>query len=107
MAAAEGESDAKDFTNEFVVEDAARESLQPAGRARARGRCRAATLLAVCRHQLPSSCAPTVCHCSAAAHGNQEAQRETDPHRLAQRQKQLAMGKNTLGYQRYREAVPK
>lgn len=39
----------------------------------------------------------------------QEAQveRETDPHRLAQRQKQIDLGKNTLGYQRYREAVPR
>eukprot|EP00887_Chlorella_sp_A99_P005719 scaffold1.g5719.t1 len=33
--------------------------------------------------------------------------RETDPHRLAQRQKQIDWGKNTLGYQRYRAAVPK
>lgn len=32
---------------------------------------------------------------------------ETDPHRLAQRQKQLDLGKNTLGYQRYLETVPK
>lgn len=36
-----------------------------------------------------------------------EPQRETDPHRLAQRQKQIDLGKNTLGYQRYREAVPR
>ncbi|KAL4421471.1 hypothetical protein ABPG75_010762 [Micractinium tetrahymenae] len=36
-----------------------------------------------------------------------EPQRETDPHRLAQRQKQIDMGKNTLGYQRYRQAVPR
>ncbi|RMZ54510.1 hypothetical protein APUTEX25_002086, partial [Auxenochlorella protothecoides] len=32
---------------------------------------------------------------------------ETDPHRLAQRQKQVDFGKNTLGYQRYREAIPR
>lgn len=36
-----------------------------------------------------------------------EVQRETDQHRLAQRQKQIDLGKNTLGYQRYREAVPR
>jgi hypothetical protein len=34
-------------------------------------------------------------------------QRETDAHRLAQRQKQIDLGKNTLGYQRYRQAVPR
>lgn len=33
--------------------------------------------------------------------------RETDPHRIAQRQKQIDLGKNTVGYQRYRAAVPK
>lgn len=32
---------------------------------------------------------------------------ETDPHRIAQRQKQIDYGKNTLGYQRYTEEVPK
>ncbi|PRW32578.1 Oocyte-specific histone RNA stem-loop-binding 2 [Chlorella sorokiniana] len=34
-------------------------------------------------------------------------ERESDPHRLAQRQKQVDLGKNTLGYQRYRAAVPR
>lgn len=34
------------------------------------------------------------------------AERETDQHRIAQRQKQVDYGKNTLGYQRYRKEVP-
>lgn len=32
---------------------------------------------------------------------------ETDPHRLEQRRKALANGKNTLGYTNYIAAVPK
>ncbi|KXZ46369.1 hypothetical protein GPECTOR_44g46 [Gonium pectorale] len=32
---------------------------------------------------------------------------DLDPHRLAQRQKQIDYGKNTIGYQRYLEQVPK
>lgn len=40
------------------------------------------------------------------SHGfNQEW--ETDPHRLDQRRKQIAFGKNTVGYIRYTTAVPK
>ena len=33
--------------------------------------------------------------------------RERDPHRLQQRQKQIDYGKQTIGYRRYRQAVPK
>ena len=33
--------------------------------------------------------------------------KETDPHRIAQRQKQVDYGKNTLGYQRYTEEIPR
>lgn len=35
-----------------------------------------------------------------------EAFRETDPHRLSQRQRQIDFGKNTIGYQRFVEAYP-
>lgn len=35
-----------------------------------------------------------------------EAFRETDPHRVAQRQRQIDFGKNTIGYQRMVEAHP-
>ena len=34
-------------------------------------------------------------------------QRENDPHRLSQRQKQIDLGRNTLGYQLYTQAVPR
>lgn len=33
--------------------------------------------------------------------------KETDPHKLAQRQKQIDFGKNTLGYAAYTKAVPR
>lgn len=35
------------------------------------------------------------------------SQWETDPHRLAQRQRQIDLGKNTVGYHNYVEQVPK
>uniref|UniRef100_A0A061S7U9 Histone gene transcript 5 hairpin-binding protein n=1 Tax=Tetraselmis sp. GSL018 TaxID=582737 RepID=A0A061S7U9_9CHLO len=37
----------------------------------------------------------------------EEKTRETDPHRLKQRQKQIDYGKNTRAYHRYREMLPK
>jgi histone RNA hairpin-binding protein len=33
------------------------------------------------------------------------SKRETDPHRISQREKQLSMGKNTVGYQLYTAAI--
>ena len=63
--------------------------LKPASPARARG------------------CPPSRPAAAAAAKGGDAPARETDPHRLQQRQKQVDMGKNTLGYQRYLDAVPK
>eukprot|EP00882_Tetradesmus_deserticola_P027388 GHRQ01030297.1.p1 GENE.GHRQ01030297.1~~GHRQ01030297.1.p1 ORF type:complete len:180 (+),score=23.28 GHRQ01030297.1:400-939(+) len=41
----------------------------------------------------------------AAADGHDEF--ETDPKRLTSRQQQIDFGKNTLGYERYLQAVPK
>lgn len=38
---------------------------------------------------------------------NKQPISDLDPHRLAQRQKQVDFGKNTIGYQRYLEQVPK
>jgi histone RNA hairpin-binding protein len=37
----------------------------------------------------------------------EEEEEETDPKRLMQRQKQIDFGKNTKGYERYVQAVPK
>jgi hypothetical protein len=37
----------------------------------------------------------------------QDRPKETDPHRIKQRQKQIDYGKNTIGYQRYCQLVPK
>jgi histone RNA hairpin-binding protein len=42
---------------------------------------------------------------TAAADGEDEF--ETDPKRLTARQQQIDFGKNTLGYERYLQAVPK
>ena len=43
-----------------------------------------------------------------AGHGSKPPLgRETDTHRLEQRQRQITYGKNTLGYANYRKAVPK
>eukprot|EP00873_Tetraselmis_striata_P033200 jgi/Tetstr1/453464/TSEL_040445.t1 len=44
-----------------------------------------------------------VAEVATAAEGEQK---EKDPHRLAQRQKQVDYGKNTRGYMRYRQMVP-
>jgi hypothetical protein len=37
----------------------------------------------------------------------QQKPMEIDPHRLCQRQKQIDYGKNTLGYERYLEILPR
>lgn len=42
------------------------------------------------------------------SHGQPKVEcEELDKHKLAQRQKQVDFGKNTIGYQRYLELIPK
>ena len=48
-----------------------------------------------------------LCHDSGASSPHQQREKETDPHKLAQRQKQIDYGKNTLGYQNYARAWPR
>ena len=45
--------------------------------------------------------------CRSGGSGGSVLAEETDPHRLQQRQKQVDYGKNTLGYDRYLQLVPK
>jgi hypothetical protein len=44
---------------------------------------------------------------AAAESTDSDAEFETDPKRLQARQKQIDFGKNTIGYERYTQAVPK
>ena len=50
---------------------------------------------------------PTLKQFSKNFAGGRATEEEKDPHRIAQRQKQIDYGKNTLGYQRYTEEVPR
>ncbi len=64
------------------------------------GHCNAGILTCIRKAVAPGVVA------AAASHGK-PAGKEADPHRIAQRQKQVDLGKNTLGYQRYRQQVPR
>ena len=69
-------------------------------RSRSRSRERAPRGAAASRHERPpqrDNHAPRMQH----------NERETDPRRLSQRRKEIAYGKNTLGYERYLRMVPK
>ena len=69
-------------------------------RSRSRSRERAPRGAATSRHERPpqrDNHAPRMQH----------NEKETDPRRLSQRRKEIAYGKNTLGYERYLRMVPK
>ena len=75
---------------------------QPMRRQRSRSRSRERTPrgAAASRHERPpqrDNHAPRMQH----------NEKETDPRRLSQRRKEIAYGKNTLGYERYLRMVPK
>jgi hypothetical protein len=78
-----------------------RQPMQRRDRSRSRSRERAAAPqrgAARSRHeQPPQPRGPRMDH----------NERETDPRRLSQRRKEIAYGKNTLGYERYLRLVPK
>lgn len=46
-------------------------------------------------------------HGGSSTSSSNQLVKETDPHRLSQRQKQIDYGKNTLGYDRYTQLLPK
>ena len=62
------------------------------------------------RQELPAAMAgraPEILRRSASSAGVVVDDRETDPRRLQQREKQISYGKNTIGYDRYTTAVPR
>ena len=69
-------------------------------RSRSRSRERAPRGAAASRHERPPQR-------DAHAPRMQHNEKETDPRRLSQRRKEIAYGKNTLGYERYLRMVPK
>jgi hypothetical protein len=103
----------KDVTDDFMVEDTARESRESQAAASRHSGLWSADASAVDLRCLNSSplCLATLPFDPAASRGPRKPQDapmlESDPHRLAQRQKQIDLGKNTLGYQRYCNAKPR
>ena len=69
-------------------------------RSRSRSRERAPRGAAASRHERPPQ---RDTHAPRMQHN----EKETDPRRLSQRRKEIAYGKNTLGYERYLRMVPK
>ena len=75
------------------------------------GRLQSALLVPYCMHGQPVSCwhSSGISQWGCAESEKRRASEgvETDPHRLETRQRQIAFGKNTLGYANYRKEVPK
>ena len=97
---------AKDFSEDFLVEDAECTCECRGARPDARWTRRSALTIVNVLFQHNSIVDDLIALLAATKRAGLH-ERETDPHRLAQRQKQIDFGKNTLGYQRYREAIPK
>ena len=83
-----------------------RQPMRPQ-RSRSRSRERAPRGAAASRHERPPQRDSHAPQRDNHAPRMQHNEKETDPRRLSQRRKEIAYGKNTLGYERYLRMVPK